>query len=98
MPEMMHFWKTATRSPNFFREKMTSAFFMKSMSNNNFKLKNQFQEAYPTGAQNLTLAPTVISDLGKAQIYKISVRVIMEVRPENGRMFFTLEVLCEHAK
>ena len=47
---------------------MTPTFFMKSISNNNFKLKNQFQEANPTGAQNLTLAPTVISGLGKAQI------------------------------
>ena len=38
----------------------THFFFTKSWSKNNFKLKNQFQQANPTGAQNLTLCPLLI--------------------------------------
>ena len=40
----------------------THFFFTKSWSKNNFKPKNQFQQANPTGAQNLTLWPLLKSN------------------------------------
>ena len=51
------FFKMASRSPNFGGKKWHPLFFTKSWSKNNFKPKNQFQQANPTGAQNLTLWP-----------------------------------------
>ena len=38
----------------------THFIFTKSWSKNNFKPKNQFQQANPTGAQNLTLWPLLL--------------------------------------
>ena len=50
-------FKMASRGPNFGGKNGTHFFFAKSWSKNNFKPKNQFQQANPTGAQNLTLWP-----------------------------------------
>ena len=50
-------FKMASRSPNFGGKKWHPLFFTKSWSKNNFKPKNQFQQANPTGAQNVTLWP-----------------------------------------
>ena len=53
-------FKMASRSPYFGGKKWHPLFFTKSWSKNNFKPKNQFQQANPTGAQNLTLWPLLI--------------------------------------
>ena len=50
-------FKMASRDLNFGGKKWHPLFFTKSWSKNNFKPKNQFQQANPTGAQNLTLWP-----------------------------------------
>ena len=55
------FFKMASRSPNFGEKNGTHFFFTKSWSKNDFKPKNQFQQANPTGVQNLTLWPLLIS-------------------------------------
>ena len=55
-------FKMASRSPKFGGKKRHPLFFTKSWSKNNFKPKNQFQQANPTGAQNLTLCPLLISE------------------------------------
>ena len=49
----------ATRSPNFGGKKWHPLFFTRSasLSENNLKLKNLFQQANPTRAQNLTSWP-----------------------------------------
>ena len=46
----------------------THFFFTKSWSKNNFQPKNQFQQANPTGAQNLTLCPLLIPTENKRQL------------------------------
>ena len=54
------FFKMASRSPNFGEKNGTHFFFTKSWSKNNFKPKNQFQQANPTGGQKSdTVAPTI---------------------------------------
>ena len=49
--------KMATRSPNLDGKKWHPLFSSKSVSKNTLKPKNQFQQANPTGAQNLTSWP-----------------------------------------
>ena len=43
---------------------MFLSLFMKTMSENNLKPKNQFQRTNPTGAQNLTLWPLLFRKIG----------------------------------
>ena len=70
-------FKMASRSPNFGGKKWHPLFFTKSWSKNNFKPKNQFQQADPTGAQNLTLWPLLLGLGASARKFKLRMIVFL---------------------
>ena len=61
----------ASRSPNFGGKKWHPLFFTKSWSKNNFKRKNQFQQANPTGAQTLRLWPLLKRDSTEIWLFDV---------------------------
>ena len=58
----------------------THFFFTKSWSKNNFKPKNQFQQANPTGAQNLTLWPLLLPYLPFLNLFSFGTDIFYHTR------------------